>query len=343
MKPIALDLGLSVRWADRNLGAETPGQRGTHFYHRQELSNGHEETEYFNNLIKKEVGKRWRLPTIKEILELERCSWQIVSQQFSDDRSAWREGANKVISYNKKHFYLHSSILVAGLAFFSFNGKNDKPGIFITDPNRNRIYNSDVGYYSKCFYSYNSRSCDHSKHTPTTIMFIRPVTDEMPTIADRLRQLSEEDVYKNYKPYPQKPIPLSIERISDYTEEQYRQYQEWQRKQEEWQDQYWARKREEEEERKRQELKTGRVYHKVDIMATCWKGNPYNSQKKQIIDTALVRHDELMALIGSDMSAKKSWLASHSNLFYEEIIDVEISYNLHRAYDNNGELLSDNY
>ena len=265
MKPIALDLGLSVRWADRNLGAETPDKLGTNFFHNRDLTGGAEETKFFNNLIKNEIGKKWRLPTIEEVLELEKCSWQVVSHRVSRDGYAWYEGANKVVSYNKTCLYLHSSILVGGLAFFSFKGKNDNPGIFITYPDRQYPYNPDGIHYYYGFYQYNIRYGEDAKRPPTTSVYIRPVTDELPTLSDRLRKFSEEDIFKNYKLSPQKPIPISIERINDFSESQYRQYQDEQRREKEWQDQYWAMKREEDEKRKVEEEQKNRIQRQEQI------------------------------------------------------------------------------
>ena len=100
-------------------------------------------------------------------------------------------------------------------------------------------------------------------------------------------------------------------------------------------------KRVAEEEKRKNALLTGKFYHKVHINANYWRGDPFDSDKGFLMDTVLVRHEELMAIISGGMSARKAWLASHSSLLYEEIIDVDITYNLQRAYDKNGDLLSD--
>lgn len=71
MKPIAIDLGLSVRWADRDFGAEDIELDGSLFRASGKYGFRVEEvTEYLNKAIKKALGQRWRLPTEQEVMEL---------------------------------------------------------------------------------------------------------------------------------------------------------------------------------------------------------------------------------------------------------------------------------
>lgn len=333
MKPIAIDLGLSVRWADRNLGAENPGQPGEHFYQIKELRDGAEVTEFYNKLIKKKIGDRWRLPTVKEVLELERCTMQLADYPICEGRAT----ACKLTSFNKNHIFLiqYCSNLVAGPAFFTLDGRY-YPELFIADPSRNSFYNHN--YTSSYITGYYALNADIDRYTQ---VHIRPVTEAMPTITDKFRKLSEEDVFSTAHIYPQKAISIKV--LHDFTEEEYRQYLEAERKHQEWQKEYDRRRKQEEEEKKKQDLLAGKVYHKVQFTVDYWKGDPYESAKGFAMDTRLVRHDELMAIIGGGMSARKAWLASKSSLLSEEIITVEIAYNLSKAYDKNGNLLSDDY
>ena len=80
-----IDLGLSVKWANYNMGAHSPYETGT------ATSWGHEEgkdvsyptdmnisgSEY--DLVRAELGGEWRLPTAYDFMELEqKCQWEPV-------------------------------------------------------------------------------------------------------------------------------------------------------------------------------------------------------------------------------------------------------------------------
>lgn len=62
---IAIDLGLSVMWGDRNLGAISPGRPGNIYTwdNAMNIKNG-------LDLAGQKLGKGWRLPTYQEVEEL---------------------------------------------------------------------------------------------------------------------------------------------------------------------------------------------------------------------------------------------------------------------------------
>lgn len=83
----AIDLGLSVLWADMNVGASVPSDYGKLFGYGDPLGenlSGNESdypnidiigTEY--DIAKCNWGSKWRMPTTKELKEIsEKCSWK---------------------------------------------------------------------------------------------------------------------------------------------------------------------------------------------------------------------------------------------------------------------------
>ena len=84
---MAIDLGLSVRWADCNVGASSPEQFGRYFTFGDPTGNKYTgnyndyptgkigKTEY--DMAYKNWGGNWRLPTPEEIKELvTKCDWK---------------------------------------------------------------------------------------------------------------------------------------------------------------------------------------------------------------------------------------------------------------------------
>lgn len=80
-----IDLGLSVKWANYNMGAHSPYETGT------ATSWGHEEGKDVSypidmnisgskyDLVRAELGGEWRLPTAYDFMELEqKCQWEPV-------------------------------------------------------------------------------------------------------------------------------------------------------------------------------------------------------------------------------------------------------------------------
>lgn len=79
----AIDLGLSVKWADRNLGAESPKTKGTLMswgVPKEDESNIYQienPRKPFIDVAEKELGEAWRMPTRKEFEELvDKCTWE---------------------------------------------------------------------------------------------------------------------------------------------------------------------------------------------------------------------------------------------------------------------------
>lgn len=103
--PIGIDLGLSVKWSDRNLGASSPEDYGKYFawgeiepkvsydlgnYH---ISDNISELEHLNiidglknlhgtyDAAVTNWGKPWRMPTMKEVQELSnKCNWKFTEK-----------------------------------------------------------------------------------------------------------------------------------------------------------------------------------------------------------------------------------------------------------------------
>lgn len=87
----SVNLGLTVDWSDRNLGANSPFERGNFYYWQEATPAG---TTPLSGKVKdiseisgsesdpafKEWGGRWRLPTSKEIQDLAwKCDWELVT------------------------------------------------------------------------------------------------------------------------------------------------------------------------------------------------------------------------------------------------------------------------
>jgi hypothetical protein len=79
------------------------------------------------------------------------------------------------------------------------------------------------------------------------------------------------------------------------------------------------------------------VYRKMYIDCT-YKGE-FSSYRDNLTWTTYIRHDELMAIISGGIEARKAWVELHSTLLYEEILYVDISYDLSRKYDKYGHSL----
>ena len=86
----AIDLGLSVKWADCNVGAENPWNAGKYFLWG-DPSGEKDAAEIFpdvnaigdivgssKDMAKANMGGDWRMPTSEELKELkENCTWEI--------------------------------------------------------------------------------------------------------------------------------------------------------------------------------------------------------------------------------------------------------------------------
>lgn len=96
-----VDLGLSVKWATCNLGAETPADFGDYFAwgetETKEIYNAETSMTYMKD-IKEDIagnpeydaatailGAEWRMPTYEEMEELDKqCSWEWTTEDGSN-------------------------------------------------------------------------------------------------------------------------------------------------------------------------------------------------------------------------------------------------------------------
>lgn len=104
--PQAVNLGLSVQWADRNIGAKKPSEYGGYYgfgdadgtetrtnggYYatgKNFTSIGGDENY---DIATKQLGEHWRLPTCKEIEELSKCK---IAWDTEDGVNGWRVTSN---------------------------------------------------------------------------------------------------------------------------------------------------------------------------------------------------------------------------------------------------------
>ena len=85
----AIDLGLSVKWASYNLGANTPEEFGNYFGYSHSYHEGGYSLTFptINNIcgseedyVRNAWGEQWRLPSSNELQELKnKCKWEWVT------------------------------------------------------------------------------------------------------------------------------------------------------------------------------------------------------------------------------------------------------------------------
>lgn len=132
----AVDLGLSVKWADRNLGAEDNADYGPYFAwgeltFKEEYSDNtykffsnksmskYNEADGRNTLEPKDdaatvvLGRHWRIPTVKEIEELvTKCRWIRSSETDSNGDDVY---GYRVVGLNGNSIFLPSA------GYFDYN------------------------------------------------------------------------------------------------------------------------------------------------------------------------------------------------------------------------------
>lgn len=125
----AVDLGLSVKWADRNVGADSPEAYGE-YYAWGEITIKDSYTEYNNTTFGKATGEisgnatydvatttwgdGWRLPTVEEINELvANCTWTWVEQNGVNGMSVKAANGNTIF-LPAAGFYDETSVSLAG-------------------------------------------------------------------------------------------------------------------------------------------------------------------------------------------------------------------------------------
>lgn len=156
-RPVAVDLGLSVRWADRNLGAESPLVAGGYYafaeteekerydwnsythcdngdmfsqhYLGEESISG---TEY--DAATQLLGDGWRLPTAEEIFELvDNCTMQffdatdqnLMYARFSSTSGSYIDIPIAGYMSNSNILYENMETIIAGGSFESEYGEED--------------------------------------------------------------------------------------------------------------------------------------------------------------------------------------------------------------------------
>lgn len=119
--PIAIDLGLSVKWASFNLGAYKPTDIGNTFYWAENLPSTANKPKYLK--IKTDeigdiagdrkydaatnlIGENWRLPTDKECRELlDECKWEIKILDGIEGRLVTGPNGNSIfLPFNQKSY-----------------------------------------------------------------------------------------------------------------------------------------------------------------------------------------------------------------------------------------------
>lgn len=143
----AVDLGLSVKWANRNIGASQPEEIGMSFYWGQTLNSESKDWHEFslstlinqgyiddNNNLSSSYdtaaqiwGSKWRMPTKDEFQELiDKCTWKntkkngvnvflitgpnsnVIYLPYSSDVDYWSSSSSSAYSYYLNFYSTHS-------------------------------------------------------------------------------------------------------------------------------------------------------------------------------------------------------------------------------------------
>lgn len=140
----AVDLGLTVNWADMNLGAEMPADVGFYYaFGEVEPKESYDEesqkfkdsdaqiTDYYKvgtsdiagnasyDAAAKNWGKNWRMPTPEEVEELlKKCTWKFSSQKNSKGESV----GGYAVTCNAKTIFMPAGGYVEGKDTLSKDG-----------------------------------------------------------------------------------------------------------------------------------------------------------------------------------------------------------------------------
>ena len=139
-EPEIVDLGLSVKWAKWNMGAKSESDYGGYFGWGDPTGElfSNDVTDYAKGLTTKDIGGtkydiaraqwggKWRLPTTKELKELEKCTWSFTSnyndkgiagwivsnngKQLFFPRAGWRRSDNSSHGISKDAYYWSSEL-----------------------------------------------------------------------------------------------------------------------------------------------------------------------------------------------------------------------------------------
>lgn len=202
MKPIAIDLGLSVRWADRNFEAEDIYMSGTLFKPSGRTRSKAEEVALLNEMIRHKWGGKWRLPTVAEVQELQKSCriWPALYRHWTDP-------------VNKKGQVLYSMYKVKGkngkYCYFNFGyhlleGVNPESTLSDDGYSLTGIWEMKSWWIYYPYY-FQPKSCpsqfqDWANYEQDYIPYgyyyhsglpIRPVTDEVPSGRDKFLRFFE--------------------------------------------------------------------------------------------------------------------------------------------------------
>lgn len=194
----AIDLGLSIKWASCNIGAESPEDRGVHFaWGELEPKYKHSWGNYkfwksggelfdimefskYTDADKRKVleisddaahyicGRNWRMPTKEELEELvTKCNW------------TWEGGGYRVTGPNGNSIFLPSTGQEGGGNEFGMSGNTYNDGFYWSST---VLYHkpNDITISTNCTYAYSlhfSKSGTHSVtiYTRKDGFSIRPV------------------------------------------------------------------------------------------------------------------------------------------------------------------------
>lgn len=194
----AVDMGLSVLWANMNLGAVSPAQTGDYFawgetstknvlFYRQDYYFDKEYTEYSasgktvldpeNDAAHVTWGGDWRMPTIDELAELfdeSKTVWSYVNNYGEEINGVHCSSGMKITSK-----LTNNSIFLKSTGYY--NGTelkyDDSEGLYWSST----ISADDSAHRLKFSYPYNSTDGYHERHDVTSSSFrfyglpIRPV------------------------------------------------------------------------------------------------------------------------------------------------------------------------
>ena len=209
MKPIAIDLGLSVRWADRNLGAEDIYLPGTLFQPSTRSRSREEEVAVINGVIRDKLGGKWRLPTVSKVIELQKsCKiWPAIYWRWANPEKKTGPASGfymyKVKGTNGKYCYFNRG-------YHLFEGEDVDSDASVGYEDGKRMTIGDFGNWWIFYPYYNEqKSCPDQfqkeewygrDYIPYGYYYkyglpIRPVTDEMPSRRDKFIRFFEYNTW----------------------------------------------------------------------------------------------------------------------------------------------------
>lgn len=182
----SVDLGLSVKWATCNLGAENPEDFGS-YYAWGELKGFNEGKTVFNwdtykygdeDVVSRKTAGKWRMPTKKEQDELrEKCFWQWVNSYNGKEVNGYVVFKAKYVNGKKdtwatNYDYQKEAHIFLPAAGYRFNGELYQAQLYPINFSygyywSSTLLNSENAYYlsfqsREVGYLYNDRSRGYS-------------------------------------------------------------------------------------------------------------------------------------------------------------------------------------